>query len=81
MGGLRISAQAEVLEEVGVDSKGLYRKLRPIRGLFAAGEVRTEQHTFWLYVTSARPPALTARYHILSLPSILKRLGAFGCGR
>lgn len=48
MGGLRISAQAEVLEEVGVDSKGLYRKLRPIRGLFAAGEVRTEQPVFCL---------------------------------
>lgn len=41
MGGLRISAAAEVLEEVQADK---YRKLRPIRRLFAAGEVTGGVH-------------------------------------
>jgi len=44
MGGLRISAAAEVLEEVQADVGNCYRKIRPIRALFAAGEVTGGVH-------------------------------------
>jgi ferredoxin-NADP reductase len=44
MGGLRISAAAEVLEEAQVDAVNRYSKLRPIRRLFAAGEVTGGVH-------------------------------------
>lgn len=43
MGGLRISSSSEVLELALVD-KGIYHKLRPIRRLFAAGEVTGGVH-------------------------------------
>lgn len=44
MGGLRITAAAEVVEEVPAAADAKYRKLRPIRGLFAAGEVTGGVH-------------------------------------
>lgn len=44
MGGLRISAATEVLEDAQMDRGNLYRKLRPIRCLFAAGEVTGGVH-------------------------------------
>lgn len=44
MGGLRISAAAEVLEGAQMDRGNLYRKLRPVRRLFAAGEVTGGVH-------------------------------------
>lgn len=44
MGGLRISAATEVLEDAQMDQGNLYRKLRPVRRLFAAGEVTGGVH-------------------------------------
>jgi len=44
MGGLRISAATEVLEDAQMDRGNLFRKLRPVRRLFAAGEVTGGVH-------------------------------------